>query len=1016
MKKFLFFAAALTTLSVSAQERWDSVVVDGFGSSFRIQGLNVFRNKLYAAGGSPGNLGIYSSSTGSMGSFTPENTAGLFRNGSENAITSVTSNGTYLFFGTGVNSFKTNPADSTGPQVYRFDGINYTRMDSIPYSYFPISNQPLVGSSPSISAMAIYSPMGINDSLLAFVDPGGSGYLSIFKTPANSTNAIGQAQLQTFPMSSGITKAYDAIVWHKKLYVACYSENTYHNGAVLLRTSDGFTWDTVATATSMEDTLIAHGNWSTPVTARMTALEVHRDTLVCSLFGLSYNIWYTTDSLAMQQNWQPYWDGGTGDITGPWQNLVDLQSDGKKLWVQYIDWNGEPGVWYLNSRGKYGWSPSNGAVLDFHNSYNNGGSFRLAYLNNSVYSGGYANQAYNSIMDGNMWRFTAPVANFNFSSVKNCVARIDTLHNTSMHASFYDWHIDGVHYSNQVDTTYQLFVTGTHTVTLYAYSAQYSAFVDSSIQIISTYKTPVVDSITISMTNICPGQMDTVRAYVKPGSGPYLYGWTQSLNIIGMHDSIVPFTLTFPTVPGPAAPIGFFTLDTNGCQGSWPGVLNVNVGATDSLSGTVIDSAFAPVTSGIVWMFKLDPLNPSIGDTAGFTNLDAAGRYFFKSTLYGDYIVKAIADTTMPAYKTSVATYYSNKLYAFQWDSAVAIHHYTCVNGNQSGNDIQILQMPAIPTGPGTINGRVTKDSTYTGGRYGNGMMKPMGAPLKGVDVKLGRNPGGSPAARTTTDTSGNYTFTNLPLGSYKIYVDIPNYGMDSVRVVTIDTANNSSVHNDYYVDSTMVRVIPVGFASVGLCTGDSILVGGAYQTTAGVYYDTLSTGFHDSLLVTTITMKPLPTLTVTTSADTICSGNSALLSAAGNSTSYLWSTNAGSVTTSTASVSPTNTSTFVVTGTLNGCSVTRSVSVVVKSCIGMQSYNMAGFSLYPNPAVDKVFIESSKNGRVRMMSLTGQLVLEQNIHDGRNELGTNALSAGVYELSIELGGETIHVKLVLNK
>jgi hypothetical protein len=44
------------------------------------------------------------------------------------------------------------------------------------------------------------------------------------------------------------------------------------------------------------------------------------------------------------------------------------------------------------------------------------------------------------------------------------------------------------------------------------------------------------------------------------------------------------------------------------------------------------------------------------------------------------------------------------------------------------------------------------------------------GAPLKGVDVKLGRNPGGSAAARTgTTDEKGAVKFVGLPPGNYSL-------------------------------------------------------------------------------------------------------------------------------------------------------------------------------------------------------------------------------------------------------
>ena len=43
------------------------------------------------------------------------------------------------------------------------------------------------------------------------------------------------------------------------------------------------------------------------------------------------------------------------------------------------------------------------------------------------------------------------------------------------------------------------------------------------------------------------------------------------------------------------------------------------------------------------------------------------------------------------------------------------------------------------------------------------------GAPLKGVDVKLGKNPGGSPAARATTDAKGGFDLGVVPAGSYAL-------------------------------------------------------------------------------------------------------------------------------------------------------------------------------------------------------------------------------------------------------
>jgi hypothetical protein len=77
-----------------------------------------------------------------------------------------------------------------------------------------------------------------------------------------------------------------------------------------------------------------------------------------------------------------------------------------------------------------------------------------------------------------------------------------------------------------------------------------------------------------------------------------------------------------------------------------------------------------------------------------------------------------------------------------------------------------------------------------------------------------------------------------------------------------------------------------------------------------------------------TVTVKELPTVVISPTAESVCAGQSTTLTASG-ATTYSWSTAA---TTAAISPSPTATTTYTVTGTSNGCSKNASVTVTVKA------------------------------------------------------------------------------------
>src|SRR5258706_456356 len=135
----------------------------------------------------------------------------------------------------------------------------------------------------------------------------------------------------------------------------------------------------------------------------------------------------------------------------------------------------------------------------------------------------------------------------------------------------------------------------------------------------------------------------------------------------------------------------------------------------------------------------------------------------------------------------------------------------------------------------------------------------------------------------------------------------------------------------------------------------------GWYNVTL-IAYSSVNTACNDTSHAN-VHVRPLPVVTVT-SPPPICIGQqSALITASGTSTSYTWSPSTGlsNTTGSSVTASPASTTTYTVTGTLNGCTASAQVTVTVNPlpviavtpppaiCIGQQSATLTanGASTY---------------------------------------------------------------------
>ena len=177
-------------------------------------------------------------------------------------------------------------------------------------------------------------------------------------------------------------------------------------------------------------------------------------------------------------------------------------------------------------------------------------------------------------------------------------------------------------------------------------------------------------------------------------------------------------------------------------------VINVTFKEYYSFGGHIFAGYF-PIDYAAAYLYKVEQTKIIPIDTAIFN--DTLGYYLFPQLIEGEYFVKADLLPNSTLYNEFLTTYYSDEI---MWQDADTIYHYS----TYWEYDINMVSATTMTVGPGNIEGGIS---------FGNGK-----GPACNIEILLLDN-NNNPIGVTHSDDDGNFNFSNIAFGTYKVHAEV---------------------------------------------------------------------------------------------------------------------------------------------------------------------------------------------------------------------------------------------------